>query len=69
MKIKPESEIYCHITLTSVISGLFPLDIFTGVVCFFFGNLLCKVGENSLGAPHNPTYIIAAALTLLGRLH
>ncbi len=23
MKIKPESEISCHITLTSVISGLF----------------------------------------------
>ncbi len=32
VKIKPESEISCHITLTSVISGLFALDTFTTVV-------------------------------------
>ncbi len=32
MKIKPESEISNHNTLTSVISGLFPLDIFTTIV-------------------------------------
>ncbi len=37
MKIKPESEISSHITLKSVISGLFHRDIFSGVV-FFFGN-------------------------------
>ncbi len=32
VKIKPESEISCHNTLTSVISGYSTLDIFTTVV-------------------------------------
>ncbi len=32
VKIKPESEISSHITLISIISGLFALDIFTEVV-------------------------------------
>ncbi len=64
VKIKPESEISIHITLTSVISGLFHIDIFTEVV--YFGNSRCKVGKTQPGAPPTtPADVIAAALTWL----
>ncbi len=48
VKIKPESEISSHIALTSVISSLFLLDIFTEVVCTRTSNSRGEVGYNSL---------------------
>ncbi len=47
VKIKPESEISSHITLISVISGLFH-DIFTDVVCIGVGNPGCEVVNTTL---------------------
>ncbi len=51
VKIKPESEISCHNTQTSVISGYSTLDIFTTVVSTRRkGNWQPKVGCR--GYPH-----------------
>ncbi len=54
MKIKPESEISNHITPTSVISGLFQLDVFTEVVYTRVGNSWVKLAKLSR-APHTPS--------------
>ncbi len=74
VKIKPESKTSSHITLTSVISGLFHirylhrnnfllfffyfLFFIFFIALFFFCNPWCKLAENSLGAPHNPQLIL-----------
>ncbi len=57
VKIKPVSEISSHITLKSVISGLFHTRYlhWSSFFLFFFVTHRCKVGENSLGAPHKPS--------------
>ncbi len=65
VKIKPESEMSSHITLLSVISGLFHTRyIFTAVVRT--GNSQPKV---SYMAPTPPADILAVALTGLSRLY
>ncbi len=55
MKIKPESEISSHITLTSVITGYSTLDIFTEVL------------HNVLGV-HNISDIIATPGSITSRM-
>ncbi len=65
MKLKPESEISSHITLTSVISGLFlAIDIFTEGSLTGTCNSKCEVGcKTLLGLPRTPANILAAVLT------
>ncbi len=49
IKIKPESEISSHITLTSIISGLFHTRYnFTKVVCTRTSNSRGEVGSKTL---------------------
>ncbi len=55
MKIKPKSEISSHITLPSVISGLFLARY------LHHRSIVCKRGPVILGTP--PADILAAALT------
>ncbi len=51
MKIKPESEISSHITLTSVLSGSFHTDIFT-VKVSTRGRVTHSSKVGSRGYPH-----------------
>ncbi len=67
MKIKPESEISCHITLTSIKVVYSTLDIFTTVVSAR-GRITHKV-KLVVGLPTPQANILAAALTWLSRLH
>ena len=65
-----DAEYSRKITLTSVISGLFQLDILTKVVCNEDLNSKYEIGPpKSLGASSTRADILAAALTWLGRLH
>ncbi len=58
MKIKPESEISCHITLTSVISGLFHTRY------LYHCSLGLLTHRVKLVEGATPGDILAAALTL-----
>ncbi len=59
MKIKPESEISCQITLKSVKSGLFHTRYLHYCSLYYrTGNSQCKVGCR--GSPHLPADILAA---------
>ncbi len=63
VKIKPESEISCHNTLTSVISGFFHTRYFH----YHSYSRVTLSLKLVIGATHTPADIIAAALTLLSR--
>ncbi len=69
MKIKPESEISSHITLTSVISGLFHTRYLYKVVSTR-GRVTHSIKLAVGGLPTPPANILAAALSsLLSRVH
>ncbi len=67
MNIKPESEISSHITLTSVINGLFHTRYLH--LSSFLLTQGVELAKAHQGLPTTPADIIAADLTWLVRLH